>query len=455
MSISPKNILYIFSCLSLLSAISLFITLEKSEAVPSFARQTHYACTSCHYQSFGPALNSFGREFKLLGYTLGEPNKIPPVSAMALGSFTNTKDGQPGGAADDFGSNNNFALDEASLFYAGRILSKIGAFTQVTYDGVEKHVALDNTDIRFATEGTILGQKSVYGIDVNNSPTVQDLWNTTPVWGFPYVDSPLAPGPEASTLIDEGFAGQVVGVTAYTMIHDILYLELGPYATLPAGVQDALGIEPDGEDRIKGVAPYWRAVLQHEWNGNYISAGTFGLLSWVYPGRVKSAGTDRYTDLGFDLSYQYAGFKKQFISLNSAFIKEFQDLSASKELGDSNNSSDSLETFRTNINYTVFSRIAFTTGYFQTTGTTDKGLYQPEPISGSANGRPDSKGYILELDYAPFGNPNSFATPYLNIRVGIQYTGFWKFNGAKNNYDGSGRNASDNNTIYLYLWWAI
>lgn len=371
------------------------------------------------------------------------------------GSFTNTKEGQPGGAADDFGSNNNFAIDEVSLFYAGRVWSKIGAFTQVTYDGVEKHVALDNIDIRFATTGTLFGDKSVYGIDLNNSPTVQDLWNTTPVWGFPNADSGLAPTPEAATLIDEGLAQQVAGVTAYTMWKNLLYLELGPYATLPAGVQDSLGTEPDGEDRIKGVAPYWRVVLQHEWKGNYISAGTFGLLSWVYPGRVKSAGTDRFTDLGFDLSYQYAGFKRQFIALNSAFIKEFQDLSASKKLGDSSNSSDTLETFRTNINYTAFSTIGFTAGYFQTTGTTDKGLYRPEPISGSANGSPDSKGYILELDYVPFGKPNSFISPYLNVRLGLQYTGYWKFNGASNNYDGSGRDARDNNTLYLFLWWAI
>jgi hypothetical protein len=453
--ISPGRIFYISYCLFLLSAMSLFVTLEKAEAVPSFARQTGFACSQCHYQSFGPALNSFGREFKLLGYTLGKPNKIPPVSAMALGSFTNTKEGQPGGAAEDFGNNNNFALDQASLFYAGRVWSKIGAFTQVTYDGIEKNVALDNTDIRFATEATILGEQGVYGIDLNNNPTAQDLWNTTPAWGFPYVSSGLAPTPAASTIIDGGFGGQVVGVTGYTMLHNLIYIEIGPYTTLPAGVQDALGIEPDGEDRIVGVAPYWRLVLQHEWSGNYLSVGTYGLMSWVYPGRETGAGTDRYTDLGFDLSYQYDGFEKQFIAINSTIIREFQDLSASKSLGDADNSSDSLVTFRTNVNYTVFSRVAFTAGYFQTTGSTDKGLYQPEPISGSANGSPDSKGYILELDFVPFGNPKSFASPYLNLRVGLQYTGYWKFNGAKDNYDGSGRNASDNNTLYLYLWWAI
>jgi len=30
-----------------------------------------------------------------------------------------------------------------------------------------------------------------------------------------------------------------------------------------------------------------------------------------------------------------------------------------------------------------------------------------------------------------------------------------KFDGASSNYDGAGRNASDNNTLFLFLWAAI
>jgi len=37
----------------------------------------------------------------------------------------------------------------------------------------------------------------------------------------------------------------------------------------------------------------------------------------------------------------------------------------------------------------------------------------------------------------------------------LQYTGYGKFNGAKNNYDGTGRNAKDNNTLFLDLWLAF
>jgi hypothetical protein len=38
---------------------------------------------------------------------------------------------------------------QASIFYAGRIVDHLGAFAQVTYDGTANDVALDNTDIRY------------------------------------------------------------------------------------------------------------------------------------------------------------------------------------------------------------------------------------------------------------------------------------------------------------------
>ncbi|SJM93673.1 hypothetical protein [Crenothrix polyspora] len=51
---------------------------------------------------------------------------------MITGSFTNTnKDATdiPAG----FDANNNFTFDEASLFYAGKVYGKVGAFIQGTY----------------------------------------------------------------------------------------------------------------------------------------------------------------------------------------------------------------------------------------------------------------------------------------------------------------------------------
>ncbi|MCL5991448.1 MAG: hypothetical protein M1419_05040, partial [Bacteroidetes bacterium] len=77
----------------------MFFGTQKSKAVPGFARQTGLACNSCH--TVFPQLNSFGRNFKLNGYTFTTADvielksddtlsntsflkllKVPPLSAM-------------------------------------------------------------------------------------------------------------------------------------------------------------------------------------------------------------------------------------------------------------------------------------------------------------------------------------------------------------------------------------
>jgi len=45
-----------------------------------------------------------------------------------------------------------------------------------------------------------------------------------------------------------------------------------------------------------------------------------------------------------------------------------------------------------------------------------------------------------------------FWMPIQYVRIGVQYTGYEKYNGASHNYDGAGRNASDNNSLFFYLW---
>jgi hypothetical protein len=53
-----------------LAAIGLFaICTTGAEATPAFARQMATDCMTCHYQNM-PKLNSFGREFKLSGFTM-------------------------------------------------------------------------------------------------------------------------------------------------------------------------------------------------------------------------------------------------------------------------------------------------------------------------------------------------------------------------------------------------
>jgi hypothetical protein len=87
-------------------------------------------------------------------------------------------------------------------------------------------------------------------------------------------------------------------------------------------------------------------------------------------------------------------------------------------------------------------RIGGTLGYFSTTGTHDAQLYPAAPVIGSATHSPDTSGYLLEVNYLP----------WLNAKLQAQYVAYRKFDGFASNYDGSSRNASNNNTLYLLVW---
>jgi len=41
------------------------------------------------------------------------------------------------------------------------------------------------------------------------------------------------------------------------------------------------------------------------------------------------------------------------------------------------------------------------------------------------------------------------------VKIGLQYVAYLDFNGAAVNYDGNGRDAAHNNTLYGYVWVAF
>jgi hypothetical protein len=44
----------------------------------------------------------------------------------------------------------------------------------------------------------------------------------------------------------------------------------------------------------------------------------------------------------------------------------------------------------------------------------------------------------------------SWGAPFANLKLGAQYTAYTRFNGGTKNYDGFGRNATGNNTLFLF-----
>lgn len=413
-----------------------------AQAIPSFATQTGQPCSACHVGAFGPQLTPFGREFKLNGYTMTDGNKHGlPLSLMLSSSFTNTQKDQASAPAPGFGTNNNFSLDQISAFYGGPITSNIGAFVQTTYDGVNSVFHWDNADIRYGRSGTVFGKDYVVGMSINNNPTSQDLWNSTPAWRFPYSASAVAPTPASSTLIDGGLAQQVLGATAFASFNNLAYVEAGAYHGLGGNVRNALGVVPvSGTDTYDGLLPYWRVALEHDFDGaHYFQIGTFGIVADKNPGNDQTTGlTDHLADNAVDANYQWHANPDHIVSAHAVYIHEDQKLNATYALGNSDNQNDYLNTFRADVSYSYKNTYTPSIQYFKTTGSTDATLL------GTANGKPDSEGIVAELAYVPFGKPDS-PFPWFNGRVALQYVAYTQFDGATSH-------ASDNNTLFLNLW---
>ncbi|HTL69316.1 MAG TPA: hypothetical protein VL200_16745 [Lacunisphaera sp.] len=446
----------------LAAATSVLLLQPACLALPSFARQLNMQCIACHTEF--PVLTDMGRQFKLSAYTMSaELSNLPPVAVMLQPSFTHTAAAQDGGAAPGFGDNNNYAMNQVSLFYAGRlfgpyatkwfgadaasVLNKIGIFSQTTYDGVGKAWAWDNTELRFADAKTVGEHAVQYGAYLNNNPTMQDLWNTTPAWGFPFSGSGLAPTPAAAALIDGGLAGQVAGLGAYAMIDSRLYLDVGGYRTLGARFQKSVGVDPADEAQISGLAPYWRLAYTKAAGGGTWEIGTFGLAAKTYPGRDASAGTDRLTDLGFDAEFQKTFGLGDFTALVSA-IHEHASWNASESLGNTANGSDSLTEYKATVDYLWDKTYGLAVQYFATEGSAD-GLAYPDSQTGS----PNSDGLVLQANYLPLNKTTGPAFwPRSNIKLSVQYVMYNRFNGSSTNIDGAGRSARNNNTLYLEGW---
>jgi hypothetical protein len=425
-------------------------------ALPSFATQTGYACADCHTTAFGPQLSPLGQSFKLGGYLWNQGNsQAPPLAAFVLSSFTHTQQGQPGGAAPGFHANDNLAPDQVSVFYAGRIASRVGAFIQGTYDGVARRFHWDNLDVRYADKIAWGSSKIAYGASLNNNPTVQDLWNSTPAWAWPFVSSALAPRPAAAPVIEGGLAQKVLGLTGYSMIDGRLYLEAGGYRTLSQHTQQTLGIDPSGQAALQDIATYWRAALRHSDGPHDGSLGLFGLSGRTRPAGTSGGPDDRFTDLGYDATYEYNPSGPHGLSANFTYVHELRRQPASVALGGASATSAQIDTLRFNAGYVYRRTWSLSGGPFIIRGDTDPLAFAAAPLTGSASGSPDSRGWIGQIELIPFGKKDSPWRPLLNLRFGLQYTLYTQFNGGSRNYDGSGRNASGNDTLYAFLWAAL
>lgn len=430
-----------------------------SFAVPSFARQTGMDCAACH-TSF-PELTPFGREFKLNGYTLGE-RQLLPLAAMMQFSMTNVATNHDNTGAQIMLHQGDPQFDVLGIFLAGKLSEHAGMFMQWTYnnngttnaDGrVVGHSGVDNTDIRFILNHDIFGKNTVFGLTLNNNPSVQDVWNSTPAWGFPFngPNVPGVPGPNfTSSIIEGGLSQQVAGLGAYFWHDRHLYGELSLYGNankilrpLSAG-QDWNG----GVTRMDGRNnPYWRLAWNEDFGSHSLMVGTYGIQVDKFPNPLNPNGpTDRFTDTALDAQYQYLS-DPHIVTVQTTFIHEKQDNRASYDAacnptaGPCLNAVNHLNTFKAKASYLYNRKYGASLAYFNTTGSNDPVAFSSgnNPVT-----KPNTQSYIIQLDY----NPWTFA------RVSLQYIGYIKLDGS-NQVDALGLKPSDRNTLFLNTWFAF
>lgn len=379
---------------------------SQAKAVPSFARQTGQDCAACHIGAYGPQLTPFGIKFKLGAYadSDGKAGKIP-LSAMVIAEYARFKEPDANG---NNVTSSKLGLAESSVFLAGKLSDNIGSFVQVTNNGIEHTTGIDQADLRYATTINIGGGKeALVGVSVNNNPTVQDPFNTLSVWSFPYTatDRVTNPGVDmASASVEQ----RVIGVNAYSLIDDNIYAELGLYNSISPAMQSRLGVSryPDGaEFASMSNAPYVRLAYVKDLR---TQAWNVGLLA--FNGKLEDrASTDsaKFKDFGIDGSYQFLGTRKHVVTVNGSYIRERTTTNASGV--DTNNT---VKNTKLATSYNFQNTYGATLGYFK---------------GSSEDQHAGNRGFLYQVDWTPWGKESSWAAPWANLRVGLQYIQFKRY----------------------------
>lgn len=419
----------------LLSTAAILVPLD-AQALPSFARQTGQNCVACHAGGQFPELTPYGRMFKMTGYTIGE--RTVPLSVMGVVNSASIAS-----APSDTQKNAQPVLATGSVFLAGKITDNIGAFAQLTYDNYavdngdgtfSGHTNVDNMDFRFANHIVSDKQDWVYGVSVNNNPSISDPWNSAAAW-MQYVPAASLSShqfADANTPYPGFGAGSnIAGLSAYLFGNRTLYAEIGTYGSadkafsfMSSGIAD--------KTKLSGVNPYWRLGLSHEWGPHNLMVGTSGMKAKVYDSGSDTSdpgNLGQFRNNGIDAQYQYI-LDPHTVTAQFAYMQ--QQVTYSDNAGGVPGLTDTSNVARAKVSYVYQAKYGGSMAYFNQTGSTN---VQRDPAT---------SGLTYE----------AFLIPVQNIRLGAQYTTYNKYQGASSNYDGAGRNASDNNTLFLYAWFA-
>lgn len=338
-------------------------------------------------------------------------------------------------------------MQQVAFYYGGKVVGKVGAMAQYNWDGIEQKWGAEMVDIRY-TDSTKANDKDLtFGVSLVNSPTLPDLWSTSPMWAFPHLQS-AGIMPMQTSLFDMTLDNQVGVLTLYGCLRQPVLRRRRVNAQrqkrgFPSAQRGRHARDGDRRQRPAPAARLGAGLWPHS-----LMLGLHALRADIFPDAgMQSGPTDRFTDFALDGQYQYVG-GEHLMSVYAFLDREKRDWDASFPAGNASSPSDDLDTFKVNAHYWYQRKLGGGIGFFDYRGDSDMmkyGMGGMPSAMGSATGSPDTRGWMVEADWLPLKDAQ-------NLKLGLRYTAYTKFNGAADNYNGFGRNASDNNEWFTYLW---
>ncbi len=283
---------------------------REASAIPAFARQTGFACSTCHYQHF-PELNSFGREFKAGGFTMvggqslieGEVLSLPSVlngTLITKAQYNSTwgnngEAGTPGAAVTgkptelDHGTW-DFPIDD-SLFLAGRAGEHVGFLTEIDLGG-GGGAALASLKVPFTF--------TVYDTKLDIIPYST---GAGPSWSFEVLNTGIVETHTALLHKPETFAAQYIGVG--TDATGVAFVAYKPYGYINYSVwANEIGDFAGNHRHIASPLQYIRLAVTPRVAGWDLGLGAAGWFGTETRGPLDAAKRDTASAWAIDAQAQ-------------------------------------------------------------------------------------------------------------------------------------------------------
>ncbi|MCD0246432.1 cytochrome C [Xanthomonas melonis] len=400
----------------------LLLASTQAQAIPSFARQTGSSCADCHVGSYGPSLTPYGMRFKLGGFTDTDGNgtKIP-ASGQLTWSRRNPSRGD-----------STARLTQADLYLAGRVNDNIGGYSKIRSNNSGNATfttQLDDVDLRFVSKPfQLAGKDAMLGVSVNNNPGISD-----PIHVLPNASTftPASVSNASTMLSSSALSNRVIGASVYGLYDRNWYGEVGSYSALSVDAQDHLGWQPNGDPGKLSDTGYARLAYMKDMKRQFFSVGLSAMTTRRQ--RPRIGPSDEFTDLGYDLTYQFLGTREHVLSL--AYVNIYERRRYGSPLLPSDPtlaplSRGSVRDQTISMNYAFKQTYGVLAAHMMNTGSFDAARYLPY-------GLPDTTSNLILLYWTPFGKEGTYTTN-ANVRVSASWFRFDKFNGSTTNVFGGG-----------------